>query len=90
MAPFAHRSWDFLDHYLLLTHLSLAEALFLTGFRPTRKVPRFIPYTSKDSRIAVPLAAVRAYLALPLAWRLVGSQMPVVAQHDGSPHRRDL
>ncbi len=84
------RYWDFLDHHLPLTHLSLAEALALTGFQPTRIVPRFIPYTSKDSRIAVPQAAVRAYLALPLAWRLVGRQMLVVAQRDGSPARRDL
>ena len=75
----ASRYWDYLDHHLPLSHHSLVEALGLTGFAPTRVVPRFMPYTAKDSPVVVPRAAVSLYLRVPPAWRVVGRQMLVVA-----------
>jgi SAM-dependent methyltransferase len=76
----AGRYWDYFDHHLPLTHLSLSEVLTLTGFEPVKVVPRFIPYTSKDSPVTVPRAAVRLYLRFPPAWRFMGRQMLVVAR----------
>src|SRR5258706_16479280 len=36
--------WDFFDHYVPLTELSLAEGLSNCGFGIERKVGRFLPY----------------------------------------------
>ena len=74
------RYWDFLDHHLPLTHVSLVEALTLSGFEAERVIPRFLPYTVKDSPVAIPGAAIAAYLRFPLAWRFLGKQMFVVAR----------
>ena len=73
------RYWDYLDHHLPLSHLSLLEGLSLTGFQPERVVPRFLPYTVKGSRLPVSSQTVRMYLRVPLAWRFVGRQMLIVA-----------
>ena len=73
------RYWDFLDHHLPLTHVSLVEALGLTGFRPEKVIPRFLPYTVKDARVSIPTAAIALYLRFPPAWRILGKQMLVVA-----------
>jgi SAM-dependent methyltransferase len=73
------RYWDYLDHHLPLTHLSLVEALELTSFTPTRVVPRFLPYTVKDGRLPVSAGLIQLYLRMPFAWRLLGRQMLVVA-----------
>ena len=35
--------WDFFDHYLALTELSLAEALTMMGFRSRRRFPSSSP-----------------------------------------------
>jgi SAM-dependent methyltransferase len=71
--------WDFWDHYLPLTEHSLAEALELFGFRIEQKIGRFLPYTMAGTR-PVPLAFVRCYLKLPLAWRFFGKQFLVIAR----------
>lgn len=73
------RYWDYFDHHLPLTHLSLVEALELSGFTVERVVPRFLPYTVKGSRLPVRPRLIRLYLRVPLAWRLLGRQMLVVA-----------
>ena len=70
--------WDYFDHHLPLTHLSLSEGLELAGFEVQRIVPRFLPYTVKDSPIRIPQFAVRAYLGLPIVWPVFGRQMLVV------------
>jgi SAM-dependent methyltransferase len=72
------RYWDYFDHHLPLTHLSLSEGLELAGFEIQRVVPRFLPYTVKDSPIRIPPFVIRAYLALPIAWPIFGRQMLVV------------
>ena len=71
--------WDFWDHHLPITDRSLVEVLSLKGFEVNRVIPRFLPYTMSDGR-QVPLWMVRAYLALPAAWPLLGKQFLVVAQ----------
>lgn len=71
--------WDYLDHHIPLTHVSLCEALTISGFDPTRVVPRFLPYTVRDSRLPAKSWLIRSYLAFPPAWRILGRQMLVVA-----------
>lgn len=74
------RYWDYLDHHLPLTHLSVAEALELSGFEVVESIGRFLPYTVKDAKFEVRPLMVRAYLRLPLAWRFLGKQMLVVGR----------
>ena len=73
------RYWDFWDHYLPLTELSLNEVLELTGFKVEQSVPRFLPYTMVNA-IHPPLFLVRMYLAMPIFWPLFGKQFLVVAR----------
>ena len=73
------RYWDYFDHHLPLTHLSLSEGLQLAGFGVQRVIPRFLPYTVKDSPVRIAPIVVRAYLALPIIWPIFGRQMLVVA-----------
>lgn len=76
--------WDYLDHHLALTQHSLSEALTLTGFEVTRIVPRYLPYTVRNSRMPVSRVTIRAYLAFRPAWWVLGKQMLVVAR---KPHQ---
>lgn len=73
------RYWDYFDHHLPLTPHSLAEVLGITGFRVTESIDRFLPYTIKHSRLPRSLVAVRWYLRLRPAWRVLGRQMFVAA-----------
>ena len=74
--------WDFWDHYIPLTDLSLDEALTTRGFQITRRVDRFLPYTMSAGK-QYPLICLRAYLRFPLAWKLLGKQFLVVATKPG-------
>jgi len=71
--------WDFWDHHIPITDLSMAEALELQGFAVEERIDRFLPYTMSGNR-ETPLAFVRAYLRMPFAWRLFGKQFLVVAR----------
>ena len=75
--------WDFFDHYLPLSDRSLAEALQLVGFQVEQVIPRFLPYTMKDTH--PPHASlIRLYLALPIFWKIMGKQFLVVARKRAS------
>ena len=76
--------WDFWDHYLPLTELSLAEGLRTCGFSIEVCIPRFLPYTMVNAP-QYPLFFLRAYLALPAAWRFFGGQFLVVASCGKQP-----
>lgn len=65
--------WDFIDHQTALTEKSLAEAAMMAGFRTSRVITRFLPYTTK-SRLPQHPWLVRAYLALPAVWWWLGKQ----------------
>jgi SAM-dependent methyltransferase len=71
--------WDFWDHYLELTELSLSEGLGNRGFMIERCEPRFLPYTMVSGR-QYPLVFIRLYLRLPIAWRFFGKQFLVIAR----------
>ena len=82
---YAYREyWDYYDHYLPLSHLSLAEGLGQAGFELERVIPRFLPYTM-NTRMPTADVLVWAYLKLPLAWRVLGKQFLVVARKPRSP-----
>ena len=70
--------WDFYDHHLGLTHLSLCEALELKGFVIHTCLDRFLPYTTQGSLPTHPLL-VRLYLRIPFAWKLFGKQFFIIA-----------
>jgi SAM-dependent methyltransferase len=72
------RYWDYLDHHIPLSHVTMVEALELTGFRPDEVVPRFLPYTIKNQWVPRHGGFVRAYLRLKPAWWIFGRQMFVV------------
>lgn len=71
--------WDFWDHHVVLTELSLREALENRNFSTELCLGKFLPYTMAGGP-RYPLSFVSAYLKLPLAWRLFGKQFLVVAQ----------
>lgn len=71
--------WDFYDHHLGLTHLSLCEALKLRGFSIDVCIDRFLPYTTQGKLPTHPWL-VWIYLKLPLAWRFLGKQFFIVAR----------
>jgi SAM-dependent methyltransferase len=71
--------WDFYDHHLPLSHLSLEEGLAINGFRVTRNIPRFLPYTTRSALPQHPLL-VSAYLKVPFAWPMLGKQFLLVAE----------
>jgi SAM-dependent methyltransferase len=71
--------WDFIDHKVAITDRSLAEAVEIVGLQVRKVIPRFLPYTTK-SRLPQSARLVRAYLAFPLAWRILGKQTLLIAE----------
>lgn len=76
---YAYREyWDYLDHHLPLTHLSLEEALNIVGLTVREMRPRFLPYSFK-SRLPQSTFLLKLYLAAGPLHLLFGKQMFVVA-----------
>jgi SAM-dependent methyltransferase len=71
--------WDFYDHHLGLTHLSLSEALLLKGFNIQICIDRFLPFTTQGALPTHPWL-VWIYLKVPFTWKLLGKQFFIVAQ----------
>ncbi|MBR8829587.1 MAG: hypothetical protein N5P05_001464 [Chroococcopsis gigantea SAG 12.99] len=69
--------FDFIDHKLAITHLSLEEILKTVGFKIDVLIPRFLPFSTKG-RPSSP-ALLKIYLKLPIAWGLLGGQLFVRA-----------
>lgn len=74
----AAQYWDFYDHYLPLSHLSLEEGLVQAGYAIDRVIPKFLPYTTR-SALPKHLGLIKMYLKLPVAWRVFGKQFLVIA-----------
>jgi SAM-dependent methyltransferase len=71
--------WDFYDHYIALTELSLVELLTKCGFEIECARDRFLPYTMAKGR-RYPIWVLKAYLYLTPLWKLFGKQFLVVAR----------
>lgn len=69
--------WDFYDHHLGLTHLSLSEVLQMKGFTIDTCIDRFLPYTTQGSLPTHP-NIVKLYLKLPIFWRFFGKQFFII------------
>jgi|SRR5215831_14209611 len=70
--------WDFYDHHLPLTELSVKEALESAGLKTESIHNRFLPYTMVNAP-EYPMFFLRMYLALPWMWKLLGKQFLVIA-----------
>jgi SAM-dependent methyltransferase len=71
--------WDFYDHYLPLSHISVEEGLAQSGFEVVETIARFLPYTTRS---ALPKASIliAGYVNMPLAWPLLGKQFLVTGR----------
>ena len=75
----ADKYWDYFDHHVPLSHLTICEALELHRFSIDHVEPRFLPYTVKGSRLRL-RALVHLYLSLrPLSSLFLGKQFFIVA-----------
>jgi SAM-dependent methyltransferase len=71
--------WDYFDHNIPISHLSLVEALRLARFSPVKIIPRFLPYTIK-SRLPKGRFFINLYLSVPIFWRFFGRQFLIIAR----------
>lgn len=71
--------WDFYDHYLPLSHLSVEEGLIQSGFDVDEIIPRFLPYSTRSALPQAPIF-VATYLRVPLAWKILGKQFLVTGR----------
>lgn len=78
------RYWDFWDHHLPLTELSLREALETRRFDIPVCIDKFIPYTMVGGP-EYPLLFLRLYLKTRLAWKIFGKQFLVIARKPAGP-----
>jgi SAM-dependent methyltransferase len=75
--------WDFWDHNIPLTDLSLREALENRRYTIERCVDRFLPYTMAGG-VQYPVWCLKLYLKFPIVWRFKGSQFLIVARKEQS------
>jgi len=71
--------WDFWDHNIPITEMSLVELLKLNDFLPEKCLDKFIPYRMSNRQ--PPLIFLKIYLALPIAWKFFGQQFLIVAKN---------
>lgn len=71
--------FDFADHTVVLSELGVAEHLYGAGFEVERIVPRFLPLSFRGG-LPVNRFLVRAFLAMPFAWRFFGKQFLLIAR----------
>jgi Methyltransferase domain len=71
--------FDYADHTVILTHVSMAEHLYAAGFDITTVIPRFLPYSFRGLLPPSP-ALTSAYLRTPALWRLLGKQFLLLAR----------
>jgi SAM-dependent methyltransferase len=70
--------WQFFDHITPVDDRALTEAFSATGFDVVKNIPRFLPYTTKSWLPSWPVL-IKAYLRVPLVWRVLGAQAFMVA-----------
>ncbi len=88
MGPNFKYAWkqyfDFADHVLPLTHVTVLEHLAAAGFEVESVAPRFLPYSFTGRLPAWPVLT-RLYLRAPLAWHALGKQFLVVGRAPTTP-----
>jgi len=71
--------WDFWDHHIQLTELSLSEVLIMNDFVIEKCLPKFLPYTMAKERTP-PLILVKSYLRIPFLWHFFGKQFLIIGK----------
>jgi SAM-dependent methyltransferase len=71
--------WDFFDHHIALTELSMQEAFEVGGLSTEIVIDKFLPYTMVGAP-EYPLMFIQLYLKFPLIWRFFGGQFLVIAR----------
>jgi dolichol-phosphate mannosyltransferase len=74
-----HRYWDYWDHVVPISDLSLVEALECSSFQIVDCYPRFLPYTTKSIIPKAPWM-VKVYLRCPWVWPIFGKQFLIRAE----------
>ena len=72
--------WDFYDHELGLTHLSLAEVLNNFDYEILLNINKFLPFTV-ESRLPTHPFLVYIYLKIPFVWKLLGKQFFIFSKN---------
>jgi SAM-dependent methyltransferase len=75
----AREYFDCADHVVALTHVSVAEHLYATGFEVEVVRPRFLPYSFRGP-LPASGALTRLYLRAPVVWRVLGKQYLVLGR----------
>lgn len=79
---FAYREyWDFVDHRLALTDVSLAEAINAVDLRIIKQIPRFLPFTTKSKYPKWDWVVI-TYLKIPFLWRFFGKQYLFICENE--------
>lgn len=73
------RYWDFWDHSIPITELSLSELLKLNGFNIQSCIPRYLPY-SMSTGFSPPLLFLKIYLECKFMWPVLGKQFLIIAR----------
>lgn len=73
------RYWDYWDHYVPLTEMSLGEGLRTLGYAVIVSIDRFLPFTMSEGG-EYPIWTLQAYLSFSIAWKIFGKQFLVVAE----------
>ena len=76
--------FDCADHRLALSHISVEEHLYATGYDIVKTIPKFLPYSFR-SRLPSSASLVRLYLRVPLAWKFLGKQFLIFARKEANP-----
>lgn len=71
--------FDCSDHKITLTHLSVEELLYSSGYQVEKIIPRFIPFSFRGT---LPTSGIltRIYLHVPFLWKLFGKQFLILAR----------
>lgn len=73
------RYWDFFDHHLPLTEVSLSECLVSCGMDVVKCTSRFLPFTMVRA-VRFPVWVMEVYLKMPILWLVFGKQFLVIAR----------
>lgn len=69
--------WDFIDHKVALNTKSLLELLDLTGFKVSKLIKRFLPYTTKGN-LPISKFIIYLYFMIPEVLRPFAGQTLVI------------
>ncbi len=71
--------WDFFDHHIALTELSLAEVMGMCGYQMEKVIPKFLPYSMSQGS-QPPLWTLKLFLKIPTLWNIFGRQFLVIGR----------